>query len=98
MPFAAAWMELKTLILSEVRKRKTNTIYHLYLEYNIQHKGTFPQERKSWTWRTDLHKNKLKMAERLKHKTRHHQRGKGREWKGLGAWGKQMQNVVFGMD
>ena len=26
MPFAAAWMELETLILSEVRKRKTNTI------------------------------------------------------------------------
>ena len=26
MPFAAAWMELETLILSEVRKRKSNTI------------------------------------------------------------------------
>ena len=26
MPFAAAWMELETLILSEVRKRKTNTL------------------------------------------------------------------------
>ena len=26
MPFAATWMELETLILSEVRKRKTNTI------------------------------------------------------------------------
>ena len=25
MPFAAIWMELETLILSEVRKRKTNT-------------------------------------------------------------------------
>ena len=25
MPFAATWMELETLILSEVRKRKTNT-------------------------------------------------------------------------
>ena len=24
MPFAATWMELETLILSEVRKRKTN--------------------------------------------------------------------------
>ena len=31
MPFAATWMELETLILSEItRKRKTNTIlYHL---------------------------------------------------------------------
>ena len=26
MPFAATWMELETLILSEVRNRKTNTI------------------------------------------------------------------------
>ena len=26
MPFAATWMELETLILSKVRKRKTNTI------------------------------------------------------------------------
>ena len=26
MPFAATWMELETLILSEIRKRRTNTI------------------------------------------------------------------------
>ena len=26
MPFAATWMQLEILILSEVRKRKTNTI------------------------------------------------------------------------
>ena len=26
MPFAATWMELETLILSEVRKRKTNIL------------------------------------------------------------------------
>lgn len=26
MPFVATWMELETLILSEVKKRKTNTI------------------------------------------------------------------------
>jgi len=26
MPFAVTWIELETLILSEVRKRKTNTI------------------------------------------------------------------------
>jgi len=39
MPFAATWMEPETLILSEVRKRKTNTIwYHSYLVSNIQHK------------------------------------------------------------
>ena len=55
MPFAATWMQLEIIILSEVRKRKTNTLqYHLYLESNIQHKGTFPQKRKSWSWRIDL--------------------------------------------
>ena len=26
MPFAVTWLELETLILSEVRKRQTNTI------------------------------------------------------------------------
>jgi len=45
MPFAATWMELETLILSEVRKRKTNIIrFHLYLESNIRHERTFPKK------------------------------------------------------
>ena len=26
MPFAATWMDLETIILSEVRQRKTNTM------------------------------------------------------------------------
>ena len=26
MPFAATWMDLETIIVSEVRKRKTNTV------------------------------------------------------------------------
>ena len=39
MPFAATWMELETFILSEVRKRKSNTTYyHLYVESKIWHK------------------------------------------------------------
>ena len=32
MPFAATWMDLEIIILSKVRKRKTNNIYHLYVE------------------------------------------------------------------
>ena len=35
MPFSATCMQLEILILSEVRKRKTNTIYHLYVESNM---------------------------------------------------------------
>ena len=57
MSFAATWMELETLLLSEV-SQKENDKYHiisLYLESNIWHKLTYIQKRRnSWTWRTDL--------------------------------------------
>ena len=32
MPFAATWMDLEIIILSEVSQRKINTQYHLYEE------------------------------------------------------------------
>ena len=32
LPFAVTWMDLEILMLSEVRQRKTNTAYHLYVE------------------------------------------------------------------
>ena len=36
MPFAATWMDLETIVLSEVRKKKTNTTrYHLHVESKI---------------------------------------------------------------
>ena len=41
MPFAATWLQLEIIILSEVRKTKTNTIYHLYVESKIWHKWTY---------------------------------------------------------
>ena len=57
-------------------ERKANTIwYHLYLESNTQHKGTFSKKRKSWTWRIDLWLPD----------------GRGREWEGSGAWAYQTQ-------
>ena len=38
MPFAATQVELETLKLSEVTERKTNTVYHLYVESKIWYK------------------------------------------------------------
>ena len=42
MPFAATWMQLERIILSEVRKRMTNnTRYHVHAEPKLRHKGTY---------------------------------------------------------
>ena len=39
MPFVATWMQLEITILSEVRKRKTNTIcYRIYVGSKMWHK------------------------------------------------------------
>ena len=40
MPFAATWMELETLILSEASQKKKDkyNMIHIYLESNIWHK------------------------------------------------------------
>ena len=35
MPFAATWMDLEIIILSEVSQRKKNTTYHLYVESGL---------------------------------------------------------------
>ena len=35
IPFIARRMQLEIIILSEVRKRKTNMMYHLYVESKI---------------------------------------------------------------
>ena len=35
MPFAATWVDMEIIILSEISQRKTNIIrYHLYVESN----------------------------------------------------------------
>ena len=42
MPFAATWMDLEIIILSEVRQRKTSIIWcHLYVESKIWHKWVY---------------------------------------------------------
>ena len=36
MPLTAAWMDLETIVLIEVRKRKTNmTYYHVYVQFKF---------------------------------------------------------------
>ena len=47
MPFTATWMELDTLILSEVSQKEKNKyhVIHLYLESNTWHKWTYLQKR-----------------------------------------------------
>ena len=72
MPFVATGMELEILILSEVRKRKTNTICH-YI-WNLIHSTnefTCRKETNSWTWRTDLWMLRVRWM----------------QWEGLGVWG-----------
>ena len=71
MPSAAIWMELETLILSEVsQKDKYHMISHIWnLTYRTN--KSFHRKEKSWPWRTDLWLP----------------RGRGREWDGLGIWG-----------
>ena len=32
MPFAATWMDLENIILSEVHQRKKNILYNLYVD------------------------------------------------------------------
>ena len=42
MPFAATWKDLKMIIVSKVRKRKTNTRwYHVCVEPKIWHQSTY---------------------------------------------------------
>ena len=38
MALAEIWMQLEIIIRNEVRKRKTNTKYHSYVEFKIWHK------------------------------------------------------------
>ena len=49
IPFTATWMDLRVVILSEVRKRKTNIWYHLYVEPKISHETFYLQQRKRHT-------------------------------------------------
>ena len=53
MPFAATWMQLEIITLTEVRKRKINdTTYMWNLKYD-ENELIYETETESWTQRTD---------------------------------------------
>ena len=55
MPFAATWMQLEIITLTEVRNRKTNAYditYMWKLKYD-ENELIYETETESWTWRTD---------------------------------------------
>ena len=57
MPFAATWMDLEIIILSEVSQRKTNIIWHhLYVESqkNDTNELIYKTETDSQTQKTNL--------------------------------------------
>ena len=53
MPFAATWMNLEIIILSEISQSKTNTIwYHLYVESKkITQVSFFTQQKQTHRYR-----------------------------------------------
>ena len=58
LPFAATWMDLEGIVLSEISQRKTNTVwYHLYVEskkynklVNIIKKPTHREQTSGYQW------------------------------------------------
>ena len=57
MPFAAIWVQLEILILSEVIQKEKGKIPYdiIYVKSKIWHKCTYLQNRnRSWTWTADL--------------------------------------------
>uniref|UniRef100_A0A8W4FFA4 DUF1725 domain-containing protein n=1 Tax=Sus scrofa TaxID=9823 RepID=A0A8W4FFA4_PIG len=72
MPFAATWMELETLILSEVSQKKKDKYHMISHIWNLVYGTNEPFHRKE---NHDL-ENRLVVA-----------KGWGREWDGLGSLG-----------
>ena len=75
MPYAATWIELDTLIPSEVSQKERDKYHMISHIWNLMYGTNEPIHRikqaNSWTCRTDLYLP----------------RGRGREWEGLGFWG-----------
>ena len=84
MSLAATWMDLESVILSEVRKRKTNVWYHLYA-YDSTYMWTL-----KYSTGEQIHKTKQTYRRGCQ--------GEGR-WvrEGLGVWDQWMQTIIYKM-
>ena len=83
MLFAARWVQLEVIILSEVsQKGETNTIrYHFFVESKVLHKCTYPQNKKT----TDIENSYGYHGGRV---------GRGMEWE-LGIIGRANNKVLL---
>ena len=67
MPFAATWMDLEIMVLSEASQGKTNIIYHLYVKSKkMIHINLFTKQIGSQTQKTNLWLPKGKVGGRDK--------------------------------
>ena len=83
MPFAATWMELQTLILSEVKSERERQIpYDITYLWNLKYDTDDPIYKKE----TDHSQGEQPCGS---------QRGVGKGW---AVWGFWMQTVTFRMD
>ena len=73
MPFLATWMELDTLILSEVSQKEKDIPYDITYIWNLTY------DTNEASYRKENHG--------LGEHTCSLPRGRGREWDGLGVWG-----------
>ena len=71
MPFAAIWKDLEIIILSKVRPRKTNIIYHLYVETKKLYKPTYLKNQSRLRHRPQTWLSKGKSGERGLSDTHH---------------------------
>ena len=51
MPYAATWMDLETLILSEASQKEKDIYHKISCIWNLIYVTNEPQKRNSWTWR-----------------------------------------------
>ena len=85
MSFAATWMQLEIVILSEVSQKEKGKYHMISYIWNLKYGKNYPIY-------------KIATYHRRGEQTCGCQRGGGREWNGSEEWGWWMQTVIFGMN